>query len=119
MSTSQITASNLAQFSGSENLYFNPLFRSIRYTDGVQWLGKNGAGWLVDACLSHIAHNKNVKHEGFVCITLQVGAKKALLTFTDGNDGKLATQRIDYTDFPLSEVKFFYTNGVLMLAGEY
>jgi hypothetical protein len=117
--TSQITASNLAQFSGSENLYFNPMYRSIRYTDGVRWLGKNGAGWLQDVILSHLAYHKKVRHEEFVCITLKVKDKSAVVAFTDGDKGKLASQRIEYTDFPLAEVKFFYTNGILMLAGEY
>jgi hypothetical protein len=120
--TENITIANLRQFSGSEGLHFHPLFRGIEYTDGVQWLGANGAGWLQDAILSHLCLNAKVKREEFVTITLMVKADKtAVLTFDNGNGKVLARQKFEYTDFPIHnyEVKFFCTNKVLMLASEY
>lgn len=121
--TANLTAENLAQFYGSENLYFNWLFRSIHYTDGVQFVNANGAGWLVDAVLSHCILTKKVARQPFVVATLKVKKNKsAVLTFTDGNTGRLASQKFDWTDFPLEEISFYVEwNGerkIMMLPSE-
>lgn len=122
MNTPNITIENLRQFHGSEGLFYNPLFRRVEYTDGVKWLGDNGAGWLQDAILSHLIHNNKIKNEEFVSISLMVQKDKtAVLTFDEGNGRVLDSQEFDYVDFPIYEyeVKFFCTNNVLMLASEY
>lgn len=136
--TCTLTHSDLAHFTGSEHMHFNPLFgRQFNYTDGVQFLGANGCGWLVDKILSILKFNNKVKAEDFVCITLHVNDKKAKLYFTDGNmsveaqtlrntfhgvdegDGFLHFENIDYTDCTVPEIKFFFTDNVLMLSSEY
>ena len=127
MSTENITRENLSQFHGGGERFFNPMFHAIEYTEGVAFLNRNGAGWLVDAILSHLIFTRKVRAENFVCITLVVKADKNLrhsakLIFTDGNDDTpvLARQNIEYTDFPLvGEIKFFATDRTLMLASEY
>jgi hypothetical protein len=118
--TKNITPSNLANFYGSEQLFFHPLFKAIKYTDGVRFLMHNGAAWLVEAILSHAIHNPKVSREEFVVATLKVDQTKkaAVLSFDDGNDHVLATQVVEYTDFPLPEITFYAENGVLMLPSE-
>ena len=123
--TQNITRENLAQFYGSEGQYYHPIFRGINYTDGVKFLNNEGAGWLIDAILSHLAFTTQVRRAEFVCIILTVekmstGRHQARLTFTDGNDRDLYVQDIEYTDFPLvGELKFFCVDKMLMLATEY
>ncbi len=118
MSTKNITPENLAHFFGSEQMFFNPLFRRIQYTEGVQFISANGAGWLIDAILSHAIHTTKVAQEDFIVATLKVKDRKAILTFDDGNDKVVATQKFDYTDFPLPEISFYLENKTLMLPSE-
>jgi hypothetical protein len=119
MGTELITHETMNHFTGSEGLHYSRFIPQVKYTDGVSFLDHNGAGWLVDAIKTHLVLTRKVAQEDFVCITLTVKNKTATLTFTDGNETKLASQKFEYTDFPLPEVKFFYTNKVLMLNTEY
>jgi hypothetical protein len=116
-----INATDLAHFTGSENRFFIPMFRAYNYTEGVRYLLANGAGWLVTDTLAVLCGKPKVKREAFVCITLTVDTvnKCGKVVMDDGNGKVLHTQKLDYTDFPLPEVKMFATDGMLMLSSEY
>jgi hypothetical protein len=58
----QIDENTLAHFKGTEQ-HFRHWTSSIIYTDGIEYLNANGAGWLVDAIASH-QYNKKVRNEG-------------------------------------------------------
>jgi hypothetical protein len=120
MNTENITHGNLAHFTGSQQLFFSPLFRAIKYTEGVQFISANGAGWLVDAILSHGIFTPKVTCEPFILATLKVNVKTkaAVLTFENGNGKKVAQQKFDWTDFPLEEISFYLEDRVLMLPME-
>ena len=111
--------SNLSHFIGTTCYYRHPMTK-IKLTEGAAHVAGNGGGWLIDAILSYQGQ-PSVKAESFQCWTLQTDARKktAILEATDGNYKQIARQVIDYTDFPLAEIKFFVTGGVLMLASEY
>lgn len=54
MSSPTLRASDLVQFTGSECWYRHPLYPSITYTDGAQYVAEaGGANWLLDAIVSH------------------------------------------------------------------
>jgi hypothetical protein len=140
--------SGLAHFTGTQS-YTRTMARSVVMTDGVKWLCDNaGSHWLIDAVVSHVITNAKLRLEEFQVWTLYVRqgtsplfypAEKnskvviptqfmAVLTVTDGNSKKpLVAQRIEYTDFPLPEIKFYCTPGavgdervwVIMLTSEY
>ena len=116
--TSAITLENLAQFYGSETFYFHPLFKGINYTEGVRFIGQNGANWLLVDILSHAKLNNNVKREEFVCVTFTVKDGCGTLKFDDGNDKVLDVQFYPYTDFPLESISFYIENGMVMLPSE-
>ena len=42
-----------------------------------------------------------------------------MLTCDDGNGRVVYAKRIDYTDFPLPEIKLYFSDSVLMLPREY
>jgi hypothetical protein len=116
MTTSNITHANLAHFYGSEQIYFNPLFKAMKYTEGIRFLSRNGAGWLVDKlCILGIQFGKR---EEFMVATLKVTDSKALLVLDDGNDNVLHSEEIDYTDFPLPEITAYIEYGTIMLPSE-
>lgn len=119
--TQNITHANLDNFcNGCDQVYFNPLFRAVKYSPGIKFLSHNGAGWLIDAILSHAIHNPKVKREEFIVAKLTTNTEKhtAVLTFDDGNGNIVAKQVFDYTDFPLKEVSFYIENGLLCLPSE-
>ena len=108
----------LADFYGSEVMYRHGLNRNVVYTEGVQYLAERvGAYWLLDILVTEPAILGQAR--SFAAITLTVKDEKAVLSVTDGNDNQVYERRIDYTDFPAGEWKFFFTDGVLMLPGEY
>ena len=118
------TLPDLGQFYGTEGYFFNPLFRSINYTDGVKYVSDNGAAWLITDILAHLAHNPKCKGQQFISAKITTNAKErtAKLVLTDGNDGPdsiLDTQDYPITDLEVPEIKIFFTDGVLLLASEY
>jgi hypothetical protein len=112
---------NLKSFTGSEG-YTNG-FMGVKLTDGVAYVAKNGASWLISDMCVILKVEKKVVSEPFVAIKFNIKDKKANVSYEDGNDTKLYSQKYKYTDFnehfEEKEVIFFYTDGVLMLSGEY
>jgi hypothetical protein len=111
---------DLTQFYGSEKVYFNPLYKWLNYTDGVKYFLENaggGAYWLLDIIGTEL-HALSRK-EQFLSIKMTVADNEADITVTDGNDGKLYSRHIEYTDCPAGQWDFFLTNNVLMLPSEY
>lgn len=108
MSIKDITHSNLANFYGSENVYFLPMFKSIKYTEGVRFIVHNDATWLVTDILSHVCYNEECKEQEFIVAKLKVNKDKtATLTLDDGNGNILTTQEYSFTDFPIPEISFY------------
>ena len=116
----------LRQFCGTENWYRHPLNPRLVYTDGVQYLAeKAGAYWLIDVVASVQHTEPQLARHSFQSWKLTVDAEKAtgLVACTDGNNTALYSQRIEYTDFPLPEIKLYCCadgkRHVLMLTSEY
>lgn len=116
---SQLLA-DLKQFSGSEEFYFNPLFRKFRYTEGVKFLAQNAnCYWLLDYVFSN-QHDNVLKANEFQTWKIQVIENhKAIITVEDGNHKKLKSFKLDFTDFPLAEFTIWFINDTLMLPSEY
>lgn len=53
--------------------------------------------------------------------TLEVDLERreGLLTCDDGNGNVVFSKKIEYTDFPLSEIKLYCADGVILLPSEY
>ena len=121
----------LRYFYGTENYYIyrNPFGRetTMRYTDGVQKMAELcKAYWLIDAVISH--QHGRIADERFQIWVLKrhqykSGSRKGCgyweLEATDGNDNPIARQKIEFSDFPLDEIKLYFSRGVLMLPSEY
>lgn len=112
--------SELANLTGSEQWYRHWLGKSL-YTDGAKHVADQaGAYWLLDEIAISQTRPK-VKAEEFQVWTLKVDVEKhkAMLTCDDGNGNVVFTKRIDYTDFPLAEIKFYCTDNTILLPSEY
>ena len=119
----------LAHFTGTEtytNLRYPWLRAKFLLTEGAKHLAEKAkAFWLMDAIASHQT-NKVVAAEPFQVWILTVNEhRQATLTCNDGNNTLLTFQKIDYTNFPLSEITLYasqdeYLGGrVVMLTSEY
>ena len=120
MMQNTLTKAELKQFTGSESWYRHSLMRKVLYTDGAQYVAeKGGAYWLLDEiALSQI--EPKIAAETFQVWRLKVHSdNSATLTCDDGNDNTVYTKRISFTDFPLEEIAFYFTDNVIMLTSEY
>lgn len=109
--------SDLDQCCGTEGYTRWGMFRNIVVTDGALFVAKNGgtngAFWLFDAIASY--QHKLLKTQGlreFQLWTLKVTGegsnRSAVLTCQADSDKKpVVTQKIEYTDFDLDEIKFY------------
>jgi hypothetical protein len=112
--------SDLANFTGSENWYQHWLGK-VLFTDGVKFVADGaGAYWLIDEIAINQTRPK-VRAEEFQVWVLKVDLekRKGVLSCDDGNGNVVFTKRIEYTDFPLPEIRFYCTDGVILLPSEY
>jgi hypothetical protein len=110
----------LANFTGSENWFKHWLGKAL-YTDGVKYVADGaGAYWLIDEIAINQTRPK-VRAEEFQVWTLttDLQKRKATLTCDDGDGHVVFTKRIDFTDFPLAEIKFYYVDNTILLPNEY
>jgi hypothetical protein len=107
---------DLRQFTGSEHWYRHALVRNVSYTDGAQYVAEHGgAYWLLDIIAIAQRHDQAVKTESFQVWTLKVHeTHKGTVICDDGNGKQLYRQELEYTDFPLPEMKLYCcADGVL------
>lgn len=118
--TQLLTHSDLAQFTGTENYYRH--FSGLLYTDGVKFLAsRGGAYWLLDLIGSYQGKcRRDPRLAEFQLWEITVNDGTGVVTCSEDSGKKpVIKQRLDYTDFPLSGVKFYVRDGVLMLTSEY
>lgn len=115
-----ITQTELDQFCGSDEVYQHWL-NAFVYSDGVRYLvEKARAYWLLDAIGSYQPQLlSDPMLQKLQIWTLKVVNRKGTLTCEKDSDVVVVSQKIPYTDFPLSEVSLFLIDGVLILPSEY
>jgi hypothetical protein len=116
-----LTHADLHHFTGTENWYRHPFMPHILYTDGVKYVAeKADAYWLLDEIAFTQKDNPRVAAEAFQVWKLQIKPdQSARLTCENGTRKKVYAKRIDYTDFPLAEITFYFTANVILLPIEY
>ena len=117
----RLTQADLDRFTGTEHWYRHPLAPGVLYTDGARYVAEaGGAYWLLDSIAIAQKFSAAVAAEGFQLWKLTVGDdRSALLVCEDGNGRRVYAQAIDYTDFPLPQIKLYFTDGVILLPSEY
>jgi hypothetical protein len=115
-----MTAIDLSQFTGNENVYrVSPITRGV-ITDGVKYLADTAeAYWLVQDILIYQLEPK-IRKEPFQVwkLTKNKSGDGAKLTCEDGDYNKVFSTAIRYTDFPLPEITLWFENNTLMLPSE-
>jgi hypothetical protein len=109
---------NYQQFTGSEHWYKH--FLGFTYTDGVKQVAEDcGAYWFIDLIASYFT-NPKVRAEGFQVWKLtRVKDDQFRAICEDGNNNKVVSQNIDFSDFKDDELTFWCVGKVIMLPSEY
>ncbi len=120
MTQKTLTKEDLSQFTGTEQWYRHGIARNVLYTDGAKYVAESGgAFWLLDE-IAFAQSIQAVAAEAFQVWKLQVNpGNSATLACEDGNSKIVFTKQIEFTDFPLDEIAFYFTDNVLMLPSEY
>jgi hypothetical protein len=108
------------QITRLENWYQHWLGKSL-YTDGVKYIADQaGAYWLIDEIAINQTRPKVRAGEFQVwTFTVDLDKRKGVLACDDGNGNVVFSKRIDYTDFPLAEIKLYCADGTILLPSEY
>ena len=119
MNSTQNLQSQLSQFIGTEKLYLITHHHVL--TDGTKFIAEQAqCFWLFDAIAFHLTKTYD---DYFAVARLLVHETSAVLTLDDGNDAVFATQKIEFTDFPIQEIKLYCSfdgqHWVIMLPSEY
>ena len=113
--TAEQIQDHCAGFSGSEE-FFRHWTRKLIYTSGIRFLVEAcNAYWLLDVIASYQARcAKDEMLCDFQIWTLKATGNKATVTCLRDTDDIAFTQDIEYTDFPLSEIKLYCERGEYM-----
>ncbi|WP_298962294.1 DUF6876 family protein [uncultured Methylobacterium sp.] len=110
---------NLEQFSGGDTHYRHGLVRGVTYTEGAKHVAETaGAYWFLDIIATNQIDQK-FKAQPFQVWKLTVSGSKAKIVVTDGNDGEIYTQDVDFTDFPEPGITLWCIDNVILLPSEY
>ncbi len=96
---------NLSSFVGTEQYFFNPLFKTLYYTEGVKYFLDNagqGANWFLTLVATEI---KPILKPDFYFIELKVEKDETAKIICQRDKGEpiLYKLELDYTDCPYSE----------------
>lgn len=104
----------LLHYNCSDNYYKH--LQGLVYTDGVRALCTQfKCYWLLDLIASHQPQLR----EEFQVWKLTRNGYTATIKATDGNDNKLITQHIPYTDFEADECTIWIEGNVMLLPSEH
>ena len=115
-----LSENTLRQFTGTEQWFRHPLARHITYTDGVQYVAKEGgAYWLLDSIVAKQMMPIFKEYE-MQFWKLKVNKDRtAELTCEDGDMNVIYTETIGYTNFPIEEIRIWLADNVLLLPSEW
>ncbi len=116
----KLTQSDLNQFIGTTVWYKHGYVKNVTYTEGVRYMAQMaGAYWLIDE-IAFAQLEPDIGRERFQLWILNVDSQQAArLICEDGNGEHLKEKLIEYTDFPLPELRLYFTDDVILLPSEY
>ena len=113
---------DLAHFTGTDRYHLHRLNSEtkIYLTDGCNYVRtKLNAYWLFDLIISWQLKTKVQEAPFQVWKLAKQNDETWLCQCEDGNNNVLAFQRIEFSDFPLDEIKIWVVDGVALLPSEY
>lgn len=117
----------LNSFTGTEQYFYNPLFKKLHYTEGVRYFLQNaggGAYWFLTLVATEIIPKRE---EDFYFIELLVNSNKTAIITVQKDKGEpiLYQKEIEYTDCPPADEPYKFCleynkeQSILCLLSEY
>jgi hypothetical protein len=126
MKTKEELLDSLSSFSGSERFYAHRLLQTtINLTEGVRFLIREAeCTWLIDAIASYQPEikksgNQMLKEFQIWELTRQQECEFLLICKEDSETPPSYTQKIEFSDFPLDNIKLWLCDTTLLLPSEY
>ena len=128
MKTKAEIINDLPSFTGTETWYrYSPLFPKVLLTEGAKYIAEAcDAYWLMDMIASHLSSVKDSFAIAQLFRTNDYGRSDAATFYLVDDvppETTWAKQEIEYTDFPLDEIKFYVSwdgeNWTILLTSEY
>ena len=112
---------DLTQFTGTTTYYRHGMLRFFRFTDGIKYLADQAnAYWVIDIIASYQL-KRSVRAAERQVWKLKVAPDRSarISCHDDRPETILAEQRINRTDFPLTEIEMWVADQVLYLPSEH
>lgn len=115
---------DLAEFRGTTTYHKHllPGNTPLLITDGCNFIREQcKAFWLFDAILSYQCHSsvKSLSFQIWRLVQMKGDMSWELMCYEDIHLEPIITQKIEYSDFPLEEIKIWVIDGVALLPSEY
>lgn len=94
-------------------------------TDGVLGVCEAaGAYWIIDIIASYqndkrVRNDESLQQIQFWTLKVDLERERAVITLERDTDDVVLSQAIEFTDFPLAELKLYYQNKTVLLPNEY
>jgi hypothetical protein len=105
---------------GTDSFHFIPLYRWMKYSDGVKEVAESGCYWILDRLGLTIRPALRGLKQTYVMatVTVSVKASKAKITATTGDeDPPFWTENVSYTDMPDGDWSMLLTYGATTQGG--
>lgn len=120
----------LSHCTGSEQIFFTPLFKNIRYTEGVKLMSEIcGAHWLLTDILAVTTMLAGTYPFISIKVKKEEDSTKCTVYYEDGNDNIIKEDYYGFTDFPLYDheangyhncaLNLYCIDNILLLTSEY
>ncbi len=120
----ELIKADLKQCYGTEGYHYNTLTKQVGvvYTDGVKkMIEVCEASWLLDIILSYqykCRFDESLRDRQFWTLTVNQEEKTAVIKCERDTNDVYITQKIEFTDFPLPEMRVWLSGGSCMIEGE-
>ena len=110
----------IAHCTGTDHWYQHGLCKGWLYTDGIKMVADTAeAYWLIDVLVTQSVEMAKRYPDALLVWKLEVKNDSAVLYCDPADDVRLEVQRIEFTDFPEGEWKFYAQNNTVFLPSEY
>jgi hypothetical protein len=109
----------LTEHNGSDEYYQHSLSK-LHYTNGVQSACEQfECYWFLDVVLSYQTKKFQEANEFQVWKLVRKNGNQFIAICEDGNDIKILSQEIEFSDFEHDNLTFWLTNSIVILPSEY
>jgi hypothetical protein len=118
--TKMKNANNLLLEHNCSDEYYRHSLSNLVYTSGVKAACEQfETYWFLDVVMSYQTANFQIENEFQVWKLVRKNGNEFIAICEDGNENKILSQEIEFSDFEHDKLTFWLTNSVVLLPSEY